>query len=164
MFKRIVVGIDGTSRGRDALALAVSLASATRAEVTLAHVYAPSSIELPIASAANRPLGEVAERLVTEAVRSGPPHARTAAIPGDHPADDLCRFAQKREADLLVIGGSRHAGIGRVLLGDTSRAIVRGAPCAVAVAPRDYGREGPRGHAASAAEGRELAGHGVSDH
>src|SRR4051812_29382348 len=141
MFNRIVVGIDGTSRGRDALALAASLACTLDADVTVAHVYAPASIELPLAATSARPPREAAERLLTEAVRSGPPHARTAAIPGDRPARDLCRFAQERGADLLVIGAGRHDAFGRVLLGDTASAIVHDAPCAVMVAPRRHARD-----------------------
>ena len=139
MFNRIVVGIDGTERGHDALVLAANLASATDAEVTLAHVYEPDVDDLPTGPDTGEAPRRAAEKLVTAAVRSGPPHARTAAIPGHRPAEDLCRFADQRGADLLVVGSSRRGTAGHVVLGDVSEAVVQAAPCAVAVAPSDYG-------------------------
>jgi nucleotide-binding universal stress UspA family protein len=45
------------------------------------------------------------------------------------------------EADLLVVGSSRRGLLGRVLIGDDTRAALNGAPCAIAIAPAGYSRE-----------------------
>ena len=41
-------------------------------------------------------------------------------------------------ADLLVVGSSRRGLLGRVLMGDDTRAALNGAPCAIAIAPTGY--------------------------
>jgi nucleotide-binding universal stress UspA family protein len=50
----------------------------------------------------------------------------------------LHQLAERQRADLLVVGSSHRTRIGRVLLGEVTLAALDGAPCAVAVAPRDY--------------------------
>jgi nucleotide-binding universal stress UspA family protein len=47
-------------------------------------------------------------------------------------------LAETEGADLIVVGSSRRGVVGRVLLGDDTRAALNGAPCAVAVAPAGY--------------------------
>ena len=42
---------------------------------------------------------------------------------------------------MLVVGSSRRGVIGRVLLGDDTRAALNGAPCAIAIAPAGYDAE-----------------------
>jgi nucleotide-binding universal stress UspA family protein len=51
---------------------------------------------------------------------------------------ELCKLT---EADLLVVGSSRRGLLGRVLIGDDTRAALTGAPCAIAIAPAGYSRE-----------------------
>lgn len=50
----------------------------------------------------------------------------------------LHRVAEQNAMDLLVVGTCRHGLVGRVLLGDDTRASLDGAPCAVAIAPLGY--------------------------
>jgi nucleotide-binding universal stress UspA family protein len=50
----------------------------------------------------------------------------------------LHELAGSEGADLLVLGSSRRGLIGRVLVGDHTRAALNGAPCAVAIAPAGY--------------------------
>ena len=49
----------------------------------------------------------------------------------------LHELAEQRRADLLVVGSTRHALLGRVVMGDDCRAALDGAPCAIAVARAD---------------------------
>jgi nucleotide-binding universal stress UspA family protein len=53
-------------------------------------------------------------------------------------ARGLHELAEEQRADLLVVGSTRHALVGRVLMGDDCRASLDGAPCAIGVAPRGY--------------------------
>ena len=50
----------------------------------------------------------------------------------------LHEVAERQRADLLVVGSTRHALLGRVLLGDDCRAALNGTPCALGVAPLGY--------------------------
>ena len=48
--------------------------------------------------------------------------------------------AEAEDADLVVIGSTHRAGIGRVLPGSVGERLLHGAPCAVVVAPRGYAK------------------------
>ncbi|HEU0023488.1 MAG TPA: universal stress protein [Thermoleophilaceae bacterium] len=134
MWERLVVGYDGTDEGDDAMTLARVLAAAGGGEVIAACV---------------RPLphfrrgdGELRRTLEDEA------GSTLAAIHGSgidtrplvarSPAQGLFELAESDQADLLVVGSSHRGGLGAVLAGGVGRALLQGAPCAVAVAPRGY--------------------------
>jgi nucleotide-binding universal stress UspA family protein len=53
----------------------------------------------------------------------------------------LHELAEDEGADLLVVGSSRRGLLGRVMLGDDTRAALNGAPCAVAPAPAGYAQQ-----------------------
>jgi nucleotide-binding universal stress UspA family protein len=136
MFRNVLVGVDGRQGGRDAVALARQLAP-MNATFTLAHVCTPFSGQgavelLPIE------LEEAQQMLVRERELAGIDAQLLVGRP--QPAGSgLHELAQKHRIDLLVVGSTRRAVIGRLLLGDDCRATVDGAPCAVGVAPRGYG-------------------------
>ena len=44
-------------------------------------------------------------------------------------------------ADLLVVGSSRQGLLGRVLIGDSTRAALNGAPCAIAITPAGFAQQ-----------------------
>jgi nucleotide-binding universal stress UspA family protein len=135
MFTNVLIGVDGRQGGRDAIALARQLA-AREAALTLGNVCTPilgrgavGALEWQRAEAQTlleheRKLAAVDAHL---AVRDPFP-----AGPG------LRQLAERQQADLLVVGSTRHALIGRVLMGDDCRAALDGAPCAIAIAPRRY--------------------------
>ncbi len=137
MFNHVLVGVDGRSGGRDAVALAKRLA-APGATITLAHIYGTnfmigrgSALEMPIERANFHDLLEhERERGMLDA---------ELTVYGAHTAGrGLHQLAEERQADLLVVGSTRHAMLGRVLMGDDCRAALNGAPCAIAIAPRGY--------------------------
>lgn len=137
MFKKLIVGLDGLDGGADALVLARMLAS-DDTDLVLLHAYpyehAPSRASALDYDALIR--GD-AEKLLADAA----PQDRTPTLlaVGDlSPARALHHAAEEQDADLIVIGSCRRSAIGRVLVGDVSRTSLHGAPCAVAVAPRDY--------------------------
>jgi nucleotide-binding universal stress UspA family protein len=67
--------------------------------------------------------------------------AERIAIADSSPGRALHRIAERREADLIVVGSAHRGRIGRVLAGDVTAGTLHGAPCPVLVAPRGY-REG----------------------
>lgn len=137
MFTRIIVGIDGSDGGRDALALAVRLAAA-ETEIVIVNAF-PYEVRPSRASLGGfeELLREDAGKMLAEATGSDPRY-RTAAIPDTSPGRALYSEAEREHADLIVVGSCHRGAVGRVLLGDVSRATLHGAPCPVAVAPRGY--------------------------
>ena len=137
MFTNVFVGVDGRQGGRDSIALARWLA-APHATLTLAHVYGsdwllPRGVQLVASLAAE----ESQALLSAERDRAGI-DAHLVSGSQSSPGRGLHEIADRHGADLLVVGSSRHALLGRALVGDDTRAALNGAPCAVAVAPRGY--------------------------
>jgi nucleotide-binding universal stress UspA family protein len=137
MFARIIVGIDGADGGRDALALARTLAADT-AELVLVTAF-------PHDVLTSRGTLDGYEKLVRADVDKAlaetagdDPRCSTWSVADSSPGRALHHQAEHEDADLIVIGSCRHGAIGKVLLGDVSRATLHGAPCPVAVAPHGY--------------------------
>ncbi|HYM46799.1 MAG TPA: universal stress protein [Solirubrobacteraceae bacterium] len=138
MFENVIVGVDGRPNGRDAIALASRLLDPA-GKLSLAHVH----------TATVRPVhASTPERLTAE--REGPHEllerersaadvqAELVSCVASSPGRGLHNLAEERHADLLVVGSCSRGPIGRVLLGDDTRASLNGAPCAVAIAARGY--------------------------
>jgi nucleotide-binding universal stress UspA family protein len=174
MFDKIIVGVDGESGGRDALALARTLAPSA-GEIGLAHVYIESLLPArgsPGVFAAGE-LRHSRELLERERAAAG---VETTLYPvASHDVGrGLHELAESIGADLIVVGSSRRGLVGRVLQGDDMRAALNAAPCAVAVAPGSYaerrgimseigvGYDGsPESLTALAAARQIAAGHGA---
>jgi nucleotide-binding universal stress UspA family protein len=138
MFENVLVGVDGRSYGRDAIALASRLVGPGR-KVTLANVRPgelhPLNASIPGVLADERDASlELLERERTEAEVQAELVSVVAASPGA----GLHRQAEEQGADLLVVGSCSRSALGRAMLGDDTRAALNGAPCAVAVAAREY--------------------------
>jgi nucleotide-binding universal stress UspA family protein len=141
MFKNVLVGVDGSANGRDAIALARQLTDPD-GKLTLAHVHRG---ELdPLKGAQRELLGEdrEASRKVLEQERAATGvDAQLQSVVGLSAAAGLHRQAERQGADLLVVGSCRHGAVGRAVLGDEARAALNGAPCAVAIASHGHANE-----------------------
>jgi nucleotide-binding universal stress UspA family protein len=136
------VGVDGYEGGRDAISLAKELVS-DDGRITLAHVYTGEPFVWRGGTPGYWPLEkEEVVSMLDEAGREAGIEAdfQYSAVPP--PGRRLHEFAEELEADLLVVGSSRRGLLGRVFLGDVTRAALNGAPCAVAVAPAGYRQAG----------------------
>jgi len=69
-----------------------------------------------------------------EALPSSDTAIETAIVHGD-PVGALLRYAEEGEFDLIACGRRRHSMVERLLVGSVSMGLIRGAPCAVLVAP-----------------------------
>jgi nucleotide-binding universal stress UspA family protein len=174
MFKNVLVGVDGSPSGRDAVALAKSLMD-PNASLTLAHVHGgqlnplhvvtPGLVEQERASS---------EQLLEQERERAQVQAQLISIVGSSPGAALHKRAEEQDADLLIVGSSSRGPLGRAMLGDDTRQALNGAPCAVAIASRRYAEEGrpltrvgagyvetPEGHAALDFARRLGAAHGA---
>jgi nucleotide-binding universal stress UspA family protein len=137
LFDNVFVGVDGRQGGRDAIALARQLAS-PEAGVTLAHVCGGSTAGGRFSSLAAPLELEDAERLLKRAIAEENLDADSAVVYESSVGRGLHQLTDERGADLLVVGSTRHALLGRIFMGDDCRAALNGSPCAVAVAARGY--------------------------
>jgi nucleotide-binding universal stress UspA family protein len=137
MFEKVLVGVDGRAGGRDAIALARRLADSP-ATLVLANVCAGAGLVRPGVGIALADERAHAHRLLTNARLDSALSSGTIVRRDSSPGRGLHELAEHERADLLVVGSSHRASLGRVLLGDDTRAALNGAPCAVAIAPRGY--------------------------
>ena len=169
MFDNVLVGIDGQEAGTDAVALARELAG-PGASLVLANVYDEPWLPSRATDAAHGPDHlAAAQRILADVCRGLDDAVERVPKQATSPARGLHELAEDRDSDLLVMGSCRRGAIGRVMLGDDTRAGLSGAPCAVAVAPRGYaakrtglasigvGYDGSRESAGALAAARELA-------
>jgi nucleotide-binding universal stress UspA family protein len=139
MFNNVVVGVGDHESWRDAIALAKQLLSGN-GRLTLANIYVfeaeprlSAGYGREVEAAERRRAAKLLQRARAEAGMPAAARWRGAASVGR----GLRELADRLEADLLVVGMSRQ-GLGRALRGDTVRAALNGAPCAVAIAPAGY--------------------------
>jgi nucleotide-binding universal stress UspA family protein len=122
--RTIIVGIDGTERGEDALALARVVASRD-ARLVLAAVphWQPEQAALWLSQAAASQPGIALETRLVEAAT---------------PARGLRDLAETTGAELIVVGSTHRGWLGRILPGSVGERLLHDAPCAVAIAPRGF--------------------------
>jgi len=141
----IIVGVDGSARGEDAMAFAQQLARTTGAALTLASAFAYD--EWPSRAASNdyREFLRQDTRAMLDRMRAklDDPEVPVHAIADPTPARALHLLADQDGAALLVVGSSHRGHVGRVLLGSTADRLLHGAPCPVAVVPHGYPAQAP---------------------
>jgi nucleotide-binding universal stress UspA family protein len=137
----IIVGVDGTERSRDALALAELLAGAAGGRLLIAHVHNYGQVEGLLSGGEYETLlREVAESTaagVRELLGDQRAHDMRL-VAARSPAAGLQDFAQREAASLIVVGSSHRSSVGRVQPGGVGQRLLAGAPVAVAIAPLGY--------------------------
>jgi nucleotide-binding universal stress UspA family protein len=138
MFKKILVGYDGSKGGKAALHRAAVMAKQTGAELTAVWVREPLPryTDLPgepegEAEAADEYFKERQKEVAEAAVQRG---IRIACeTRRGHPAKAVVKFADEGGFDLIVIGHSDHSELWGRLLGDTADRISDHAHCSVLI-------------------------------
>ncbi|HEY7596100.1 MAG TPA: universal stress protein [Actinophytocola sp.] len=135
----VVVGVDGTPVGEDAIAFAFAQASARGAELVAVHAWSDLVMEaayIPGAAGVDfAPLRERAEETLAERLAGWPekyPDVHvTREVVRDRPTRVLLRAGE--DAQLLVVGTRGRGGFRGLLLGSTSQHLLHHAACPVAV-------------------------------
>jgi nucleotide-binding universal stress UspA family protein len=157
--KSIVVGHDGSAGARNALTVALQLATDLGSPVTIVRAWSLSTAPRPKSwkfgyVCSNDELAEaVQEALVAE---TSDLLARFASVPVEFrvlhaaPAESLIRCSQT--ARMLVVGSRGRGGFSQLALGSVSEQCVRHAACPVLVT-----RRSPRPSTGAAAKGSHAA-------
>ena len=140
MYRRIVLGYDGTRAGREALRQGTDLAILCKAQVCLLAVVAP---ELGIAlaeAAAPSDLPEREREEVHRVLMEGAEELRCARLSVEtrlgagNPAEEIGRVAREIGADLVVVGHREQSALARWWGGSVGASLLAHAPCSVLVA------------------------------
>ncbi len=131
-FDQIAVGYDHSERGEDALRLGAELAQTSGGALRVVRVETD-----PTGGGEQDAVLRV-EREARAALPDPAPAVQAVVLRADSPARALHELAADGRADLIVLGSTHRAGIGRVLPGGAADRLLSGAPCPVAIAPRGY--------------------------
>lgn len=143
MFRRILVGIDGSEPSLRAAATAAGLARTYDGDVILVHVVQVSEIAAQaINASAMEHLGEKPQRLMEKLSGAILAKARDAAMAAGQPADrietlsrdgnqaqQLVKAAKAAKADLVVVGSRGRGLVEGLLLGSVSQKLAALSPC-----------------------------------
>jgi nucleotide-binding universal stress UspA family protein len=140
MFKNVLVGVDGSPHGRDAVALASRL-SDPDGKLTLAHVHPGELHRLHALTPGLLERERKASSKLLEGERAAEDvEAELVSVVASAPGGGLHRQAEEQGADLIVVGSCSRGAFGRAMIGDDARAALNGASCAVAIAARGYAK------------------------
>jgi nucleotide-binding universal stress UspA family protein len=134
----IIAAYEPLTEDRATIELALAAAELTDAPVIAAAVF-----PLPVADgwAPSYAEDDTMERIAAATSRLGEElGVETRIVPGASVPAALHALARELDAGLIVVGSTRRGTAGRVLAGSTADRLLQGAPCPVALAPRDYTR------------------------
>jgi nucleotide-binding universal stress UspA family protein len=139
----ILIGVDDSERSEDAIAFGRRLADVAAAHVVVANAYPYSDVPSRAANAGFREALrddalETVRRMRDLLDRVGEDDTRITVMAEPSPAKALHHIAHAEQAALMVVGSSHTGRAGRVLPGSTAERLLHGAPCSVAVIPKDY--------------------------
>jgi len=139
MYQNILLAYDGAPDGREALAQAENLASASGATVRLLAIIDPSENVLAAAEGMsfipdNRLF--VTQSVLDAGVRrlQGAGCTATSDVRYGNPAEQIVLSAREMEADLIVVGHRDQGSLARWLNGSVGASILHHPPCSVLVA------------------------------
>jgi len=143
VFKRIVVGTDGSETAAEAVRQAIELARLSGASLSLVSAYQPASGRRVQAEQAEAPadvqyeigpredVNLILDAAAAEAKQQGI-EVQTHPVEAD-PADAILNVAEETKADLIVVGNKGMTGARRYLLGSVPNNVSHHAPCSVMI-------------------------------
>lgn len=136
MYRKILVGYDGSAASRKAFDAALELAAKHGAELHVISVARPSEVgddvetEAVIEHSRAYHRGLLAELKSAVAAKGVKTHYEVAV---GHPAEQIIYHADRHQADLIVVGDRGRSKFARLLLGSVSKQITEHAGRAVLV-------------------------------
>jgi len=135
--KNILVPTVGTEYSKNAVEVASTIAAHTGAVVTIVNVINLPQVEYILYEQRSlAPVKEIAEDLLEQQAAIGRnlgADVQTYILQGSSPEKEILKFAQSKQADLIVLGSNIRMVTGRVFFGHRVDAILNKAHCPVAV-------------------------------
>jgi nucleotide-binding universal stress UspA family protein len=136
MFRKILVGTDGSDSATIAVAHAIELGRALDAEVTVLSVYAAPRPDAPevISSRHGDPTADIARAVLRDVDKrfEGKGTFATRAEEGNA-AETLMDITEEESFDLIVIGNRGMAGASKFMLGNVPNKVSHHAPSSVLI-------------------------------
>jgi nucleotide-binding universal stress UspA family protein len=148
MPRTVLIGVDGSSRADDAMAVAELIAPALDARPALLYAHPYRELESLLSEGEREQLvREVVETSARQArAHFGDAEAPRLELVGNRsPAAALHAAASERDVVALVVGSSSRGAIGRVMPGGVAQRLLSGAPCPIVVAPAGFAARQPLG-------------------
>jgi nucleotide-binding universal stress UspA family protein len=140
VFLNILVAIDGSEHGAQALRTAAQLAREEHARLTVVTAVPPApaitALSAPGVAAvgdAAHLLGEAGARMVKQIEAVPDDVSVTSMVVPGHPAKVILECLREGRHDLLVMGTRGHGRVGSALLGSVSQAVLHAAEVPVMV-------------------------------
>ncbi len=127
VFRKILLGYDGSDDSEKAVALAISLAQKYDAAIIVCHAFG----HMPMTSKPSevrRLINPVVERLTKLGITT------LVSIPDTVPAQGVLDAAEEHRADIIVMGSRGRGAFANLLLGSTSERVLRYAKVPVLIA------------------------------
>lgn len=157
IFTKILVGLDGTEHGMDALALAQDLL-APDGEILACCIHRYRGLSAWLDPTAPRIDEQRAQETLDAAARQQTTGTTITpmVLPGGSAAATLQRLAASQGAELIVLGSSHRGRLGEVFPGSITLQVLHEARCSVAIAPAGYRNQPRPGHPRRLAVGYDL--------
>nr|AQQ74420.1 hypothetical protein [uncultured bacterium] len=140
MYKRILVGVDGSAASDRGLDEAIRLAKAVGAQLLLVHVVNELITGNYVASLSYDRVMDSLREAGKQALEQAAAKARSAGVPceqkliegvGERTADLLVNEARSWPADLIALGTHGRRGLKRLALGSDAELVLRSSPVPV---------------------------------
>lgn len=137
-FQKILVAVDKGPIAAHALAVALELSTALKAQIAVIHVMEPqvsygSTAGVPRSELTQMVRNEGAEVLAALRRDRGLPDFVREFLEGGQPAEEIVRVAREWGADVIIMGSHGRDGVSRLLVGSVAESVLRKAPCPVLV-------------------------------
>jgi nucleotide-binding universal stress UspA family protein len=135
LFRRIVVPVDFSEPSDHALRVALDLARALQAELTVLHV-----LEVPMYPYSGlgvapvdllTPAVEPAEQSLKALMATIPPPGAGSVLRIGTPVEQILAVAKESQADLIVMGTHGRRGVAHLFMGSVAERVVRTSPVPV---------------------------------
>lgn len=133
MYDRILVALDGSPLAEQALPHAIAHAERFEAELVLLRVLEPLRLRSGLSPVAIERTEERTRRLVQEYLESITARVEEQGVPvravtvEGRSHQEIIRFAESNQIDLIVISSRGASGLSRWLMGSVADRVVRGA-------------------------------------
>ncbi len=136
--EKILVAVDGSEHGNNAVEQAISLGAICNSEIFVISVVDLYPEQMEVAPALVEKMSEDARIFIDEAkkkVDDAKIPCETIVHMGGQPWEYIVQEAKDKEIDLIVLGSHGRSGLERILMGSTAQNVIGHAPCPVIVVP-----------------------------